>query len=336
MQIKIGDKIRFLNDIGGGVVIGFNGTDYVVVEQESGFSFPHPLNECVLISEGVASSSVSTSGGSASQPVVAAPIDKSPDRYNVSLAFAPQDITNIDSSSMRAYLINDSEYRLFFTLSSRDDEKGDNYKMIKNGAVKPNEILLIDTFTRANIAKLENLLVQVIAYRDYGSAIVPKPIDKKVTTRLVRFSKRGSYNHSQSLGCDAIITDLTSANVTQTIADQFDIRDKKPAINTQIRDRRDVATTPEVVEVDLHIDKLLDSTAGMSSGDMLEYQMDHFRSVMAQYSRYRGLKLIFIHGKGDGVLRRSLLQELKRMGRADRCQEASFKRYGYGALMVIM
>ena len=32
--MKIGDKVRFLNDVGGGVVTGFSGKNLVMVENE--------------------------------------------------------------------------------------------------------------------------------------------------------------------------------------------------------------------------------------------------------------------------------------------------------------
>ena len=37
MSIQIGDKVRFLNSVGGGVVRGFRGKDQVLVEDEDGF-----------------------------------------------------------------------------------------------------------------------------------------------------------------------------------------------------------------------------------------------------------------------------------------------------------
>ena len=35
--MKIGDKVRFLSEVGGGVVTGFQGKDMVLVEDADGF-----------------------------------------------------------------------------------------------------------------------------------------------------------------------------------------------------------------------------------------------------------------------------------------------------------
>jgi dsDNA-specific endonuclease/ATPase MutS2 len=50
--------------------------------------------------------------------------------------------------------------------------------------------------------------------------------------------------------------------------------------------------------------------------------------------RKKGQRIVFIHGKGDGVLRKAILTELKTKYPACRWQDASFKEYGYGATMV--
>ena len=63
--------------------------------------------------------------------------------------------------------------------------------------------------------------------------------------------------------------------------------------------------------IDLHADELLETTVGMTSADILEYQLDVFRRTLDQYKGQRGKKLIFIHGKGEGVLRHAIIHELQ-------------------------
>ena len=47
--MKIGDKVRFLSEVGGGVVTGFQGKNIVLVEDADGFDIPMPVRECVVI-----------------------------------------------------------------------------------------------------------------------------------------------------------------------------------------------------------------------------------------------------------------------------------------------
>ena len=74
MSIQIGDKVRFLNSVGGGVVRGFRGKDQVLVEDEDGFEVPALIKECVVV------------GGndmqvhSSNRPKVQAPVETLPQR----------------------------------------------------------------------------------------------------------------------------------------------------------------------------------------------------------------------------------------------------------------
>ena len=67
---------------------------------------------------------------------------------------------------------------------------------------------------------------------------------------------------------------------------------------------------------------------------MLLYQLDKFRETIDAHKKHIGQKIVFIHGKGEGVLRKAILDELKR--RYPRCeaQDASFREYGFGATQV--
>ena len=90
----------------------------------------------------------------------------------------------------------------------------------------------------------------------------------------------------------------------------------------------------DIVVIDLHADALLDTTAGMSSTDILNYQLKKFREVLAEYDGKKGQKLIFIHGKGEGVLRSAIVNALKYKYKKYTYQDASFQEYGYGATQV--
>ena len=49
--MKIGDKVRFLSEIGGGVVAGFQGKNIVLVEDNDGFQIPVQINEVVVVGD---------------------------------------------------------------------------------------------------------------------------------------------------------------------------------------------------------------------------------------------------------------------------------------------
>jgi len=89
-----------------------------------------------------------------------------------------------------------------------------------------------------------------------------------------------------------------------------------------------------IIEVDLHINQLLDNTLGMTNADMMNVQLSKFRQTMEENKARKGQKIVFIHGKGEGVLRNAILTELKSKYKKFPVQDASFKEYGFGATMV--
>ena len=50
-KLKTGDKVRFLNSVGGGIVTAFRGKEQVLVEDEDGFEIPVLISECVVVGE---------------------------------------------------------------------------------------------------------------------------------------------------------------------------------------------------------------------------------------------------------------------------------------------
>lgn len=55
---------------------------------------------------------------------------------------------------------------------------------------------------------------------------------------------------------------------------------------------------------------------------------------MDENKRNKGQKIVFIHGKGDGILKNAILKELSSKYKSAYYQDASFREYGYGATMV--
>lgn len=110
-------------------------------------------------------------------------------------------------------------------------------------------------------------------------------------------------------------------------------KDRK-AQEAKAQPRRNESFRNQTIEVDLHIGALLDNTTGMDNGAMLRYQLEVFRRTMQDYKNCLGQKIIFIHGKGEGVLRKSIIDELRLRYPHCEWQDASFQQYGFGATEV--
>lgn len=374
--MKIGDKVRFLSEIGGGVVTGFRGKDIVLVEDADGFDIPMPVRECVVIetddyniptpaakaaankkkaeeqaARASASSPVSvisgkirpaeTQSGHLAKPEISVyrqPETKGGDTLNVFLAFVPEDIKAVSTTPFEAYLVNDSNYYMYYTYLSAE---GKSWTACSHGLIEPNTKLLLEEFEKSELNDRERVAVQLIAFKDKRSFVMKPAVSVEIRIDTVKFYKLHTFQNTDFFETPALVYDIIKNDLPtkQVYVSAEELQDALMEKKTT-----DVPSTPqtiikrggknEILEIDLHIGELLDDTQGMSNSEMLNYQLDKFREVMEKYKTKREQRIVFIHGKGDGVLRKALLDELKRKYPNCRHQDASFQEYGFGATMV--
>lgn len=108
--------------------------------------------------------------------------------------------------------------------------------------------------------------------------------------------------------------------------------EKKGKKKTVISKKNKFLTT---MEVDLHIEKLLDNTRGMDNYDILNHQIQTAQRQLEFAIRKKIQRLIFIHGVGEGVLRTEL-EFLLNKYEGISYQDADYQKYGNGATEVFI
>ena len=179
--MKIGDKVRFLSEVGGGRVAGFQGKDIALVEDEDGFEIPMPVRECVVIETDdyniptPAQKADTQKKKEAERPaqteakvekpelsVYRQPETREGNRLNVFLAFVPVDIKSVSTTPFEAYLVNDSNYYLYYTYLSAE---GNAWSVRSHGVVEPNMKFLLEEFEKSALNEHERVCVQFIAFK---------------------------------------------------------------------------------------------------------------------------------------------------------------------------
>ena len=206
--------------------------------------------------------------------------------------------------------------------------------------MQPNTKFYIEEFDKSILNELEHVAVQVLAFKDNKSFMIKPAVSVELRIDTVKFYKLHTFRESIFFEEPSLIYDIVKDDMParQTFLNADDIKDAllaKKAVDV-IPARKPEAKVPQsdIVEIDLHAHELLDSTAGMSNGEILNYQLDVFRKTLEEYKSKKGQKIVFIHGKGDGVLRKAILQELKYKYKNYQSQDASLREYGFGATMV--
>ena len=266
------------------------------------------------------------------------------DSLNIALAFEPTAIRSLDSSDFNAVLVNDSNYFLFFSFLRRAaDDRG--WHTVFAGEVAPNELIDLAVVRRAELNDYEKIALQYVAFKKDKAFDMKAPAAVSRRLDLTKFFKLhcfrpGIYFETPVMEIQLVKDDRALADSVSMIADYASkvaagqaAGEKSSKANGRGRELSPYKLLP-LVEVDLHIGQLVDTTAGMENKDMLQLQLDAVRKTMREHSRRKGQKIVFIHGKGDGVLRKAVRDLLKKEFASCELQDASFQEYGFGATLV--
>ena len=90
----------------------------------------------------------------------------------------------------------------------------------------------------------------------------------------------------------------------------------------------------DFLEIDLHIEELLDDWRHMTNTAIVRLQLEKFAYWMEEARERRIKRLIIIHGVGSGVLRSEIRKRLDEVYTGLEYFDASFREYGFGATEV--
>ena len=368
--MKIGDKVRFLSEVGGGRVAGFQGKNVVLVEDEDGFQVPMVMSEVVVIGEENYDTShvvevkqqnkktaPTASGGFAAgksvpgsfaagdtepadRPITFKPKPeerKGGEQLSAYLAFVPMNVKELMQTRFETYFVNDSNYYLRFTYMTAENN---SWQLRSTMEVEPNTKVFIEEFGREDLNGMERMAIQFLAYKREKPFLLKPAVDVQLRVDPVKFYKLHTFLENDFFEQPALVYTIVKNDVLARplVVDAQQLKANLYHKTEEEPKARPLVTLPQKagapVVVDLHASELLDNTAGLSPSDILNYQLDTFRKTLKQYEKQKGTKIIFIHGKGEGVLRKALVNELQYRYRSYTYQDASFREYGYGATQV--
>lgn len=349
---KVNDIVRFLNATGGGRVSRIEG-NVAYVEDADGFEQPVLLRECVVVDaskpKATAYDRPITPAPSKEEKKTAAPqpsqlpLIETPEgeTLNVLLAYEPQEPRHINTTSFHAYLVNDSNYYLYVAYMTRGDNDSGTWSTRFHGIVEPNIQVLLEEFHHSDLPEMSRVAVQYIAFKHGKDFKLKNPALVEHRLDTTKFYKIHCFHDCEYFDSPVIALDVVRNDrpAKQLVIDSGELERAMQLKRSENRPgRRPVEkhtkNKGEIIECDLHIAELIDTTAGMSNADMLQLQLSKFHEVMRDNLRRPGAKVVFIHGKGEGVLRKALLDELRRKYPRCEAQDASFREYGFGATLV--
>lgn len=345
-MIQIGDRVKFLNDVGGGVVTSFQSKNIAVVENEDGFEIPVLINQLVKVPQNEDYENIrrekpvlnkAKQPEPKPEPVHVPQIIKGNDNPRFFLAFYPLDQQNPVGDEIEVYLINDSNFSLLYHYSHFD---GKTYKTIDSGVLEPNTKNYLEGLAQTDLSNLPVFCLSIIPFLKESNKLTSH-IEKEIKVNGVKFYKEKSFKPNAFFNGKAMVFDLVNSpekidSDKRTDEDLQKLIKLKEEENKPLQKEIPIKKAPKIIEVDLHIHELVDNWNGLSNHEILEIQMDRFYSEMKSAIEKRVNRIVFIHGVGNGVLKQEIHKKLKSTYARYYFQDASFQEYGYGATMVIL
>ncbi len=376
MAICVGDTVRFLNDVGGGKVIKLKDkTAYVLIEEgfevpvsisqlvvvkkyseekstknepnhiekklkqsdylinynyaereEIAFDNDFPINDIAKIKN-----------NSLNKPINDIRINTSNKNDKIFIAFVTENNKKDGEDGVSAYLINDSDFTLLYSIGITE---GNEHALLDSGEADSFEKIFISKIAKESYPTLKSITIQIIKSKK-GIYKIENVINEELKIKSFKLLTDSTFKENEYFNNPAWITSLgdnfgENEKVQKSLKNISEIISVKeitePDLSVKFKKRPD----PVLVEIDLHINQLIDNTTGLSNSEMLNIQLSKFRSELENAIKNKVNKIVFIHGVGNGTLKMAIRKELEDLYKHLEYQDASFKEYGYGATLVII
>ena len=340
MTFNIGDKVKFVNDVGGGKVVGFSEGSLIIVESEDGFEMPVSPSELMFDTgntynkDAQPATRVNKPAARPSKPKVGYEQMKyQAFKGEVFLAIVPDNDKLLHVSNFNLYLVNNSNYHLQYLVSGG---QGKVKSLLDNGEILPKKKRIVKTFNQTDISKIKAFYLQGIFFKpgDYDEV---KPVTTEAVIDGISFYKANHFDNTSFFKQKAILFRKEEIDMKKAV-EQLSESDVLKVIDTKEEKQKRENPKPQkesgVQEIDLHIEEIVDSHANLSNGEIVEIQLNRFETALNTAINAKQKKIVFIHGVGNGKLKHELRKKLDIKYGNLKYQDASFKEYGYGATLV--
>lgn len=351
MKLRIGEKVKFLNDTSKGIITGFVNEKTVLVKIEEGFEVPVLKDEIIPTGDSIEySESFLMQGGETNNDqgdeenltFIESNNSETPDEQRnqiINIAYIHAAHTEDDSPGFEMYLVNDGPYHIYYNLGK---QKAGNVNFISGEKLEADtKILIRDGDINELDALGKKFRFHCIFFKD-GIYRFLVPFNTIIDLSSVDLLQRKYYKENEYFDEEAVIIPVYSNKIENNVSDKKEMekmylsREIKNKDIPVVRKPKPEKKSSDITEIDLHITEILDDHRGMSNGEILKVQLDRFTTALEDALKTDQKRIVFIHGLGNGKLKFEVRKLLDTKYSHLKYQDASFKEYGYGATMIIL
>jgi hypothetical protein len=336
-KFSINDKVSFLNEKQNGIIKDIKPSGMYVVDIEDGFPIEAAESELVLIRTTIPVARPSA-------PPKTETVDATPDfikhlspgKDAVWLISSPSVSGMVSTGPTDLYLVNTTAYDVLAACSFLKDKQVTG---ILSEKILSGTQLYITKLRREEAFDKGEILIQLL-FHDKGLYIRQPAIHKELSIQFPDLSSAKSTLPAPYAFCrvqQVASTETPDELQLDALHQKFskkDIQDSLSSKRSKEAQEKSTARSYSASEIDLHIEELTNEIAGLSNGEMLNMQLQYFRKKLDEAIMQKSLRIVFIHGVGNGKLKTAIRQELSSHG--FKYTDASYERYGGGATEVML
>lgn len=321
--MNIGDRVRLMFGREEGIITRFIGTDQVEIAIDGDFTIPVMRREVVVIAPEEAkflnNEPAPPTQAQKSAQAFANPVSPVLSGSGIYLGLVHQ-----SPELLAVHVVNNTDYDLLFTYG---EEQVGKYKGIVNDKLNQRSGKVVSHLHLKDFDKWPDVLLQFLLHRSSATSLF-QPELKRVKFKASSFYK--SKNMVPVLKKEGYLFQLDTKPVTvnaDKILEQI-AENPEPAAETY------KLKTP-ASEVDLHIEKITDDDfSSLSNSEILRRQLAVFEDNLERAIAANLPEITFIHGTGNGVLKKEIQKLLSRNKLIKFYEDAKKEKFGYGATRV--
>lgn len=351
MGLKVGDRVNFLNEKGGGTVKAIISSKMVKLETDDGFEMPVLAADLIkdFRAEGQEPTAVTSSSLQVSNTIAKAeeeeerisginPWGTVKEEKGIYLAFEPHERQWVLTGKLDIVLINHTNYEILYNLFLEQDGE---LRGVDFSSVPFESKIVIETIERDELENWIKGFLQLMFHKDQALKVF-FPVHSVIDIKPSRFFKEGSYQSSTLIQGRSVLVSIAPESTFEVASfneserktsKQGEAKLASPLREKQLIDKHRTDFGEAIV--DLHIGEIVENIAGLSSQDMFAIQLDYLRKTLDNALKNDYAKVTFIHGVGNGVLKNAIIEEIKKYEHLEG-KMASISKFGVGAIDVLI
>jgi hypothetical protein len=313
--MNIGDKVRLLHGTEEGIVRKISSNGRIEVEIEDGFLIPAMKSEVVIVAE-AEKNYFGENAGVPKETETPLPISVPKDQ-GLYLAFLP-----INDQNLSLYLINDSHQPY---LAHTSEVFGSNQRTLFAGTLNPGESKKIDDRLMKEMDEWPAFLIRFIPIQNRLEKAIPA-FERQLKMKATQFFKH--LSKAPILGKNVYLFAM------EQTTKELDIRSLNAELSNITVKTEPIKAVKPARSIDLHIEELHPDPDKLSNSEKMRIQLETFERNLNQALASGMDEITFIHGLGNGVLRKEIHKRLSQLGNIKYFQDTQKDQWGYGATLV--